>query len=171
VVDAQDTFEWHLAGGAELTIKRRWSLFLDVRWVAASKQFRIGFNGETELGNSLPNYVPFDDTALANDRYGPSEVGSCSKDTSGGFDANGQPVVCSGGGLIDYGYLAVVRADEAPPSTDCTDPSDIATTQCVFDFVFEPDGEPDPGQYYVQGGSVKYDGFSLQIGARFTFGK
>jgi opacity protein-like surface antigen len=171
-IDARDTFEWHLAGGAELTIKKRWSLFIDLRWVDASRSFRVGFNGTDELGNSLPSFVPYDDdSAITDARYGPSQVGSCSKDASGAFDQNGQPVLCGGGGLIDYGYLVVIPADEAPPTTDCTSSSDISSSQCVIDFVFEPDGVPDPGQYYVSGGAVDYDGFALQFGARFTFGK
>jgi opacity protein-like surface antigen len=170
-VDARDTFEWHVAGGAELTIKKRWSLFLDIRWVDASRSLEIGFNNSDELGNSVPNFAPYDDSAVANERYGPSEVGNCGKDSSGNVDHNGNPVVCVGGGLIDFGYLTVVPADEAPPNTDCTDPNDISSALCVLEFVFEPDGVPDPALYYAVGGSVDYDGFSAQFGARFTFGK
>jgi opacity protein-like surface antigen len=170
-IDARDTFEWHIGGGAELTIKKRWSLFLDLRWVDASRSFSIGFNNSDELGNSVPNFAPFDDSPVANERYGPSEVGNCGKDASGNLDHNGNPVLCTGGGLIDFGHLIVIPADEAPPSTDCTDPNDISSAQCVLEFVFEPDGVPDPGLYYAVGGSVDYDGLSAQFGARFTFGK
>jgi len=170
-VEARDTFEWHLAGGAEFTLKKRWSLFLDVRWVDASRSFAVGFNGEKELGNSLPNYTLYDDSPIVDGRYGPNDVGACTKDTTGATDQNGNPVNCTGGGLIDYGRLIVRVADEAPPTTDCSDPTDLASTQCILEFVFEPDGEVDPGQYYVAGGEVDYDGFSMQFGARFTFGK
>lgn len=169
-IDARDTFEWHLAGGAELTIKKRWSLFVDLRWVDASKSFNIGFNNSDELGNSVPNFAPYDDSPVANQRYGPSDVGSCGKDASGNVDQNGNPVFCTGGGLVDYGYVTVVAADEAPPSTDCSDPNDISSAQCILEFVFEPDGVPDPGLYYAVGGSVDYDGLSAQFGVRFTFG-
>jgi len=31
------------------------------------------------------------------------------------------------------------------------------------------DGIPDPGYYYVHAGKVRYDGFTFQIGAKFTF--
>ena len=31
------------------------------------------------------------------------------------------------------------------------------------------DGVPDPGKYYVQAGSLRYNGASLQIGVKFTF--
>jgi hypothetical protein len=169
-IDARDTFEWHLAGGAEVTFKRRWAGFLDIRWVDASRSFAVGFNGSDELGNSLPTFAPFNSSAIANERYGPNGVGFCSKNATGALDQNGNPVTCSGGGLVDFGRLVVVPSDEAPVGQTCTDTSDITSANCVLDFVFDPDGVPDPGQYYAQGGSFDYDGFSLQIGIRFTFG-
>ncbi len=170
-VDARDTFEWHLAGGAELTLKKRWALFLDVRWVDASRSLSVGFNNSDELGNSLPNFQPYDDTALANGRYGPNSVGFCGKDTSGNADQNGEPVSCTGGGLIDFGKVVVVPTDEAPALTDCSvGGADVSTPDCTLDFIFEPDGVPDSGAYYAQGGTLDYDGFALQFGVRFTFG-
>ena len=169
-IDAKDTFEWHLAGGAEITFKRRWSAFLDIRWIDASRSVEVGFNGSDELGNSLPSFAPFDSSPIANERYGPNGVGFCSKNATGALDQNGNPVTCAGGGLVDYGRLVVVPADEAPVGQTCTDVSDITSANCVLDFVFEPDGVPDAGQYYAQGGSFDYDGFSMQVGIRFTFG-
>ena len=53
-VDARDTFEWHLAGGAELTFKRKWSVFVDLRWTFASRTLHIGFNGGDDLGVPVP---------------------------------------------------------------------------------------------------------------------
>jgi opacity protein-like surface antigen len=171
-VDARDTFEWHLVGGAEVTIKKRWSAFVDVRWVDASKSVSIGFNGTDELGNSLPNFAPFDDSEIANQRYGPSDIGSCTKDPSGSLDQNGEPVNCTGGGLVDYGFTRVVPTVNAPSNIDCkNNGSDIASPFCTLDFVFQPDGVADPGAYYAPGGSIDYDGFSLQLGFRFTFGE
>ncbi len=171
-IDARDSFEWYLEGGAELTLKKNWSMFLDVRWVDASRSLAVSFNGSDELGNSVPQYRPYDDSPLADARYGPNLVGSCTKDVSGNVDHNGEPVLCGGGGLIDFGYLQVVPQEDAPPSVDCEGSlNDIGSSFCVLEFVFEPDGVPDPGQYYAQGGSFSYDGFSAQIGVRFTFGR
>jgi len=169
-IDASDTFEWHLVGGAEVTFKRRWSAFLDLRWVDSSRSLSVGFNGSDELGSSLPNFAPLNSSAIANATYGPNAVGFCSKSPTGALDQNGNPVTCSGGGLVDFGRLEVVPSDDALPGQTCTDVDDITSSNCVLDFVFEPDGVPDAGQYYAQGGSVDYDGFSLQIGIRFTFG-
>jgi hypothetical protein len=122
---------------------------------------------------------------MADIRYGPNEIGSCVKVPNGVEDPNtGETsyVRCTGGGLIDFGHVVLVPSATAAPTTDCTQATDIATPQCVFDFVFnrnypeyggtaEPDGLPDPGQYYAVGGKIDYDGFTLQIGARYTFGK
>ncbi len=46
----------------------------------------------------------------------------------------------------------------------------MVTAGCILDFVFEPDGVPDPGAYYAQGGTLDYDGLAVQFGIRFTFG-
>jgi len=171
-VDARDTFEWHLPLGAEMSFKRRWSAFIDARWVDASKSVSIGFNNSDELGNSVPSFAPFDDSPIANARYGPSDVGRCSKNASGDLDQNGQPVICSGGGIIDFGYVEIIPTTTAPPGTNCkTNSSDISSPFCTANFVFDPDGVPDPALYYAQGGSVDYDGLALQFGVRMTFGK
>jgi hypothetical protein len=171
-VDARDTFEWHLAGGAEIAFKKRWAAFVDIRWVDASRSVSIGFNGSDELGNSLPNFNPFDDSPLANAAYGPATVGNCRKDPSGNLDQNGEPLSCTGGGLLDLGRFELVAAPGAPSNTNCkTNPSDIQSIFCVVNFVFEPDSVPDQGDYYVQGGTFDYDGFQAQVGVRFTFGQ
>ena len=46
---------------------------------------------------------------------------------------------------------------------------DLGTQLPVTTFLFEPDGVPDPGYYYVQAGTVSYDGPALQLGIRYTF--
>lgn len=170
-VDARDTFEWHLALGADITIKKRWSAFVDVRWVDASRELAIGFNGGDELGASVPDFSPYDDTPMANGRYGPNAIGSCAPDNTGGHDQNGQAVRCTGGGLLDLGHLTLVPSDTAPPNTDCVNNiADIQSSNCQLRFVRdEGDGVNDPGQYYAQGGDVQYDGWSAQFGVRFTF--
>jgi len=138
-VDVRDTWEWHLAGGMEYSFKRKWTAFFDMRYSFAARKLEVGFNGGGDLGIEVPNYTTFDGTV--------SEVFG--------------PILIQSGGLVDGGRLAPVPG--SPANTNCTtDP-----TRC--EFVFEPDGENDPGYYYAQGGQVKYDAFSLQIGVRYTF--
>lgn len=148
-IEAKDTFEWHLVAGAEFAVKRKWSLFLDMRWIDASRQFSLGFNGGDGLGVAVPQFIDF--------------VGS--QRTLGPFG----PVLIRAGGLIDAGTVRLIPDDSVPVSTDCTNPAN--EDLCIERFFFEPDGELDPGFYYAQGGKVAYDGFSLQFGFRHTFGK
>jgi hypothetical protein len=168
-VDARDTFTWHLAGGMELTLGKRMAVFLDVRWVDASRSLSIGFNGDNELGRSVPQYTDFDDTILAQTRYGPVLIGSCPDPTEDG-------VSCTGGGLLDIGQAIPIPEEGAPSGLDCF--ADPSNTQCTVGFAFkdefeelgvEDDGQLDPGYYYATGGSVDYDGFTAQFGVRFTF--
>ena len=128
----------------------------------------IGFNGGTELGSSVPNFTDFESSVNASTTYGPVDIGSCTKSST--VDLNGQLVNCTGGGLIDLGRVVLVP-NEDNPGTDCTDPGIANTTDCELQFVFEPDGQMDPGRYYVPGGSLDYDGLALQFGIRVTFGK
>ncbi len=86
-----------------------------------------------------------------------------------------------------YGWIAVPNGDPFGILT-CLDPSgsaqndDLCGQRFFFDgeiselpqatlAVLDIDGELDPGFYYAQGGKVGYDGFSLQFGFRYTFGK
>jgi hypothetical protein len=51
-----------------------------------------------------------------------------------------------------------------PPDTNCrADPEDCTFVVGAFD------GELDTGFYYAQGGTIDYDGLSVQIGIRYTF--
>jgi hypothetical protein len=143
-VDARDTFEWHIAGGAELAFKRRWSAFIDMRYLFGSRDVTIGFNGGKDLGIAVPNLVDY-------------------------FDPNAEyifgAVQITDGGLIDFGGLYVLDEDgEIDPAGCVGDPAD-----CEFQFHPTPDGYLDLGRYYVQGGTVKYDAVSLQVGIRLTF--
>lgn len=142
-VDARDTFEWHLAGGMEYSIRQKWAAFLDVRYVFASRDFSIGFNGSESLGITVPQRTEDEDSIFAVQSYGPYYV----------------PEV----GLVDGGRIAPLP--NAPPSTDCS----LSSNAAFCGFAFEPDGVPDPGMYYVQGGTIKYGGLSLQLGIRYTF--
>jgi len=141
-VDADDTFEWHLAGGAEFSFKRKWVMFLDLRLSFASRDLFIGFNGSDNFGIPVPQLQDFEDSEFATMTYGAIQVVN--------------------GGLLDGGSLQ--PRGTAPPNTDC----DVDPGDCEF-IVGEFDGETDTGAYYAQGGSVSYDGLSVQIGVRYTF--
>jgi hypothetical protein len=138
-VNAPDTFEWHAVGGIEYEFRRRWSVFLDFRYIFASRSLSLSFNDSDSLGVSVPNTITEEGSPLALSNFGAFRI--------------------TQGGLIDGGHLEP-RPGE---TTDC-----VATPAlCVF--VEGNDGVPDPGVYYVKGGSIKYGGASLQVGIRFTF--
>ena len=138
-VNVSDTWEWHVAGGMEYTFKRKWAAFFDMRYSFAARSLEVGFNGGTDLGIAVPNYTTFSGTVT--ELFGPIQILS--------------------GGLIDGGRFVPLPGQ--PANTDCT------TNPAACEFVLEPDGVKDPGYYYAQGGKVKYDAFSLQVGVRYTF--
>ncbi len=145
-VDARDTFEWHLAAGAELTVKSNWSLYLDLRWVDASRDIGIRVNGDDYLGIPVPNFEDFTTSDLANQIYGPVSI--------------------TAGGLIDAGQLVLRPLPTVPPDTNCE--VQPQSCQVLFD-LGNVDGLTDPGFYYVQGGDFSYDGYAVQFGFRYTF--
>lgn len=140
-IEADDYLEWHVAGGAELSVARKWVLFLDARYQWTSSKFFIGFNGYDSVGISVPSRRADQASAFAYSTYGPYEISS--------------------GGLIDAGRIIPKR--NAPPDTNCA----ISPGNCTF--VPVPDGRADPGFYYARGGSIDYGGVSIQLGFRVTF--
>ncbi len=144
-VDARDSFEWHLTAGAEFTIKPNWSLFLDLRWVDASREIGIGFNGSDSLGIAVPNFEDFTTSGRGDQVYGPVKID---------------------GGLIDAGQLTPTPLETVPSDTNCL----VQPDNCrdLFD-LGNLDTELDSGSYYVQGGDFSYDGFAVQFGFRYTF--
>ena len=166
-VDVRDSFEWHAVAGAELTFKRKWSVFGDLRWVDHSRDFTVGFNGTEELGVSVVQYEDF-----ANSDLGREYI----------LGRGAGPVRITQGGLLDAGQSVNVRREGVGSDIICPEvptPNDPLCEVIWFfkedyddprlgdDFV--PNGELDPGFHYVQGGSVSYDGFSFLIGVRYTF--
>ena len=139
-VDARDTFEWHLAGGIEYRLVKNWATFLDVRYSFASRSFNILFNGQEDIGISVPSQRVFRDDPIASATFG-------------AFDVNV-------GGLVDGGRLVPPASD---PTVDCA----VDPLQCTFEL--NPDGVPDPGFYYVQGGDLRFDNVTIEIGLRYTF--
>ena len=154
-VSARDSFEWHAVTGAEFSIRRKWHVYADLRWVSASHTINIGFNGEDDLGVKVPQTVDFIDSELATIDYGPVSI--------------------SQGGLVDAGSITQVPKATflaQNPTLTCISPPGEAQNspnpQCQV-FVRVPDGNTDAGLYYIQGGRINYDGFHLQIGFRYTF--
>ncbi len=141
-VDARDTFEWNAFLGAELSFAKNWVVFLDLRHTFSSRALSFSFNGEESLGRSVPNLTDFSDSPLASEFFG--------------------AVAVTDGGIVDAGSFVPIAT--APPDTDCADEPQL----CFFDTSLR-DGELDTGLYYIQGGSVSYDAFSVQVGLRFTF--
>jgi len=141
-VDAQDVWEWHVTGGIEFTIKRKWSTFLELGWSQASRSMAIGFNGATSLGVSVIPEREFEDIYTGPRTFGAVRIVS--------------------GGLVDGGSLVPV---------DPNDPADVCVANpnaCVFD-PNAKDGIPDEGDYYAQGGEFRYDHFFFQVGFRYAF--
>lgn len=145
-VDAPDYFEWHAVAGGEYSFSRRWAMFLDVRYQFASTDFKLGFNGEFDLGSAVPNAVYEPDDPRANTLlYG--------------------PYLISEGGLVDGGQL--VPTDENIPEEDWATYCDDIANECTFQPI--QDGELDSGFYYAKGGKIKYGGWQFALGVRFTF--
>jgi opacity protein-like surface antigen len=138
---APDSFQWQAVGGFDYAFSRHWTGFLDLRYVFASREFSLTFDGQKDFGNSVPNQIADEGDALSNASYGAIQI----------ID----------GGLVDAGRR--VPAAGAPPDTDCA----ISPGSCVFEY--QPDGTPDPGYYYLKGGAIRYGGVALQFGVRYTF--
>ena len=131
-VSAPDTWVYNAAAGFEIQFKKHWTVFADLKWSFAQREFSLRFNGADSFGLPVPEGAIFEGTQI--------EAG---------------PMLISEGGLLDTGRRATII--------------DVGTNQPVTVFVFEPDGVPDPGYYYVQAGTVSYDGPTLQFGVRYTF--
>jgi len=53
-VDAPDSLEWHLAGGFEISFKKNWAVFMDLRYTFTSQEFTIRFDGKDSMGVPVP---------------------------------------------------------------------------------------------------------------------
>ena len=149
VIDVDDTFEWHLVGGAEFSFKRKWAVFLDLRWGFASRSIEFKFDSSDYVGVPVPQLTDYVDSDAGRTTYGAFWVSS--------------------GGLLDGGSMQWHPKDGQPLNTDCSgaNPDPQRCTQS-FDRT-APDGVVDPGFYYVQGGTVDLGGIALQVGVRYTF--
>lgn len=177
-IDARDVIEWHAVGGFELTFKKHWAVYADYRYETANRSFFIGFNGSDSLGKSVPSRQAVEGSPETQAIYGPIWI------KSGGLVDGGRPInpdtyVVGGATFVATPGICGTKIDPTAP--------DVPANQCVFllnsamakynqsnagvqGFVpVSPDGVPDPGLYFVKGGSIKYGGSSLTVGVRYTF--
>jgi len=146
-IDARDTFEWHVASGAEYSFGRRWAVFADIRYTFASREFELTFNGADGIGVSVPNTIVRNGEPISN----PAGFG---------------PVQISDTGIVDFGTIKPL--DNSVPQAEWSSYCTATPELCFFDTA-DLDGQLDPGYYYVQGGRIKYGGWSAAVGVRFTF--
>jgi len=176
-IEAGDSFEWNAVVGGEVTFKRKMAIFVDLRYIDASRQITVHVDQGEELGVSVPQLVDFNDSIAGvtarSGGYGAVQIGTPNETDIG---------------LIDGGYRVLVP-NNTNPQADCSFPG--PDPSCVSQFLQSPgsgfliqnfkgevyedtdpgdgDGRLDPGKYYVQGGSFAWDGLSLQVGFRYTF--
>ena len=149
-VRAEDSFEWNIVGGAEFSFKRKWVAFLDLRWTFASQALEFQFNGGNYLGVPVPELTDYEFSQSAYATYG--------------------AIWITTGGLVDGGSLQWRPREGELPTFDCFTGPEPDSVRCIQAFDHsQPDGQVDPGFYYVQGGTVEYGGVGLQIGVRYTF--
>jgi hypothetical protein len=138
VVEVDDDFEYHLVAGAEMTFKKKWTIYLDSRFHWTDGRVRITTDGREEFGQPVPDGpVDFLPTSVIG-------VLIPRDDSLGDY-----------GGLLDVGGLK----DDPESVVPCPQ-------VCLLD---KPDGLLDPGVVYVQGGEIKYGGFTFSFGLRYTF--
>jgi len=107
-VQAPDAWEWHVAGGAELSFARRWSVLFELRYSRASEAFHLQFDGEDSLGVSVPQGQAQEESDLAEGIYGPLFIfpgGLLDLDDDGEVD---QGMYYVTGGELRYDGIAAV---------------------------------------------------------------
>ncbi len=114
-IEAPNSLEYHFVGGFDYTFKKHWSVYMDARYMFASKRMRLKVDNVEKFGVGMPN------GRVENWDFVPP--------------IEGQPYFISSGGAFD----------------------------------FNGDGVLDGGMYYANGGDLKYGGFSLGIGVKYTF--
>lgn len=176
-VNAGDSFEYNVVVGGEVSIKRKMGLFLDLRYVGASREIEIRVDNGAALGDSVPQLVDFSDSIAA----------VAAREFQYGAVYVGNPIETDVG-LMDGGYRKLVPS-LANPAANCDFP--FPDQSCEVEMTASPgagqtlqnflgeiytdtdpgsgDGRRDPGAYYVQGGSFSWSGLSLQFGFRYTF--
>jgi hypothetical protein len=165
-VEIGGTWEAHLVAGLEISFKRKWAVILDARYSFSSRSATISFDGGGDLGVAVPRLTDYCGNPPGQTPPGGDLDTVCPGSLAGEQAIKGVygPTRVTYRGLLDE-FAGVVARPDAPDGTNCDDPDD--RDFCMN--VFEPDGELDPGFYYAQGGSFKYDAFSLQVGIRYTF--
>lgn len=107
-IDAPDAWEWHLAGGAELSFARHWCVLLELRYSKASDSFHLQFDGQDQLGISVPQGQAQEGTELADGLYGPLWISPGVLDLDGDGDVDASLYYVTGGELRYDGIAATI---------------------------------------------------------------
>ncbi|MEW5806742.1 MAG: OmpW family outer membrane protein [Acidobacteriota bacterium] len=106
-VEAPDSLEYHVAGGFDYTFKKHWAIFMDAKYVFASKRMSVKVDGVEKFGRGFPN-LEVEDWETVPPIYGePYGISS-----GGAFDFNGDGILDGGmyyvnGGNIKYGGFSL----------------------------------------------------------------
>lgn len=179
VVEAPSYLEWHVVGGFEYSVRRKWSVYADLRYESTNRRFALGFNGSDSLGISVPDRQAVLGDEYATATYGPWEIPESGL-VDGGVLVNPDLFIVGGATIVAMpglcGTLPSTPNPVAVPVDECEfllnsemaeyNEANAATEGFV---PVASDGVADPGYYYVKGGSLKYGGATLQIGIRYTF--
>jgi hypothetical protein len=145
VADTPDTFEYHTYAGIDFPVTKGLILYVEGGWMWANKEMTITADGRENFGAATPN--------------GNTDIK---------YPDTGTPVVFTSGGLIDYGRSGYYDDpnDDQPGRVYPYDPPE---NPCNGRIVGPKDGIPDIGQYYIQGGTVSYDGGWFGLGIRYQW--
>lgn len=105
-IEADDAWEWHVAGGVEFGLGSRWALFLDLRYSESSRDFRIQYSGQDNIGVGVPQGKTEIGSEIATTTYGPWLVfpgGLLDLDGDGFVDS---ALYYAQGGTLKYDGLA-----------------------------------------------------------------
>jgi len=175
-VEADGFLEYHVDGGFEYAFAKKWAFVFDLKWTVTNGTFRLRFNGDEQLGISVPN-GEFDlQSPEGQAIYGTYDIRAGLWD--GGCFVRSDAVTQEAFVCVPPDQIATVCQSLDPRAPDCqlrfpgpnqvpnpTDP----TGQPITLQLNSTDGAPDAGKYYVRGGDIRYGGPSVHLGVRFTF--
>lgn len=195
-VEANNSYEWHLAAGAEYFLNDKFSLVFDARYIFADEYLELDLNGEDQI-----NLVIFSEEVYRDDgttRYfvnkgeGPNTlcedvnyqgIGCDPYDRPQGQFVNPaardwmaalNPTVCDPG-LPPAQYQACISDEnnwgqpQTCPRTGDFD-RDGTIDKCWGNVSADDSGIVDPrGDFIVQGGRINLSGFAASVGIRFHF--
>ncbi len=169
-IEAPNFVEWNVVGGAEWSLRKKWSVFVDLRYNWATKQLNLRFNDLESLGVSVPDGTQDAGSVYALTKYGGYYVPSGLIDDGCLVPADvlTQLDVACGAAICALNPGSCVFRSAGEPYEVPLDPQN-PSGQTVSLTLPESDGVPDGGIYYVKGAEIKYGGPLLQVGFRYMF--